>query len=229
MRINHFLFSVLLILGMNVCVLSQEREIDGSYLNEYYQGRMEFFKNVPLEKKGIVFLGNSITERGNWDEYFPKKRIGNRGVGGDNTFGVLARLDNILDSKPMKIFIMIGINDIGRGLPIDVISDNYRNILMQIRKKSPNTKIYIQSVLPMNDLILTADYLKNKKTIVQDLNSEYKKIATEFKLTYIDLYADVFSDGQGNLIPELTSDGIHLNPSAYTLWSDYLIKNKYIR
>lgn len=229
MKTSHFLFCIYLILAMNAIAFSQEPEINKNYLNEYYQSRMKHFENLPLENNGIVFLGNSITERGNWNELMPNKRIGNRGIGGDNTYGVLARLDNILKSQPKKIFIMIGINDLGRGLPIHVISNNYRNILLQIRENSPNTEIYIQSVLPLNDHILAADYLKNKKTIIQDLNSELKNIATEFKLPFIDLYANIFADGKGDLFPELTVDGIHLNPSAYKLWANYLINNKYIR
>lgn len=222
-----YVFSLIMlcaIIGMN----AQEKDIDSSYNNAYYKGRMELFENLPKTKNAVVFLGNSITERANWYELLPKKQILNRGIGGDNTFGVLARLDDILAQKPKKVFLLIGINDVGRGLPLEVITGNYEKILSKFKKDSPRTRVYVQSVLPMNDDILSAAYLKNKKEIVKSLNKEIISLAEKFDYEYIDLYQDVFSDGYGNLIPELTIDGIHINPQANVKWVDYLKENNYL-
>src|SRR5690606_32077845 len=141
---------------------------------------------------------------------------------------VLARLDHIMKQKPRKMFVMIGINDIGRGLPLEVIISNYQGILKKIRTQSPGTEVYIQSVLPMNDEILSAAYLKNKKQIVRVLNAALKDLAEKYELTYIDLYNKVFADEDNNLKPELTMDGIHLKPASYILWTDYLKKLRYV-
>jgi lysophospholipase L1-like esterase len=206
---------------------AQTAKIDSSYNNIYYQGRMELFENLPLPKKSIVFLGNSITERGEWHELIPDKIIMNRGIGGDNTFGVRARLAPIVKSQPKKIFLLIGINDIGRGLPVDVIATNYRKIIEHVKKGSPKTSLYVQSVLPMNDDILKADYLKNKGHLIVQLNQEIQKLAAEYDLHYINLYEE-FNSGQGKLKPELTMDGIHIRPAAYVLWVDYLKRKKYL-
>ncbi|MGV3509728.1 MAG: GDSL-type esterase/lipase family protein [Sphingobacteriaceae bacterium] len=208
-------------------VAAQTAKIDSSYNNVYYQGRMELFESLPLPEKSIVFLGNSITERGMWHELIPGKVIMNRGIGGDNTFGVRARLFPIIESQPKKVFLLIGINDIGRGLPIEVIVSNYRKIVEQIKKGSPKTTLYIQSVLPMNDDILKAAYLKNKGHLIIQLNQEIKELASEYKLTFINLH-EVFSTEEGNLKPELTMDGIHIRPAAYVLWVNYLKNQKYL-
>lgn len=220
------LLFVLFYIAFNT-VTAQTVKIDSNYNNVYYQGRMELFENLPLPKKSIVFLGNSITERGMWHELIPGKVIMNRGIGGDNTFGVRARLSPIVESQPQKIFLLIGINDIGRGLPIEVIISNYRKIVEQIKKGSPKTTLYIQSVLPMNDDILKAAYLKNKGHLIVQLNQEIKKLASEYRLTYINLH-EVFSTEEGKLKPELTMDGIHIRPAAYVLWVNYLKDKKYL-
>lgn len=206
---------------------AQDARIDSSYNNTYYQGRMELFANLPEPRKSIVFLGNSITERGMWHELIPGKVIMNRGIGGDNTFGVIARLDKIVETSPQKVFLLIGINDLGRGLPVTVITSNYHRIIRRIQSGSPGTRIYVQSVLPMNDSILKAQYLLNKGHLIRELNEEIKKLAAEYKLTYVDLYSE-FENGQGQLRPELTVDGIHLRPLAYRLWVDYLNKKGYL-
>jgi len=56
----------------------------------------------------------------------------NRGIGGDITFDVLQRLDDVIKRKPSKLFILIGINDIGKDIPDAVIADNYRKIITRV-------------------------------------------------------------------------------------------------
>ncbi len=228
MKMN-FLFAALI----SCCTLiasianAQDVKIDSSYNNTYYQGRMELFVTLPQTPNAVVFLGNSITERGMWHELLPGKAVMNRGIGGDNTFGVLARISPIIASKPSKLFLLIGINDIGRNLPVAVIAANYEKIVKRFRTESPKTTVYLQSVLPMNDDILKAAYLKNKGHLIIELNEKIKEIAVKYKLTYVNLH-DVFNDGKDKLKAELTADGIHINPPAYGLWVDYLKKKKYL-
>lgn len=218
-----FLLLLSLLIVMNG--QAQQKKIDSSYNNIYYQQRIDLYNGLPHQKKAIVFLGNSITERGPWPELIPGKAVVNRGIGGDNTFGVLARLDKVLEDKPAVIFLLIGINDIGRSLPVTVIAGNYRRIVEKVQAQSPKTTLYLQSVLPMNDSILTAAYLKNKKDTILALNKEIIKLAEEKKLTYINLH-EIFADTNGDLKPALALDGIHLKPAAYIQWVDYLRKKK---
>ncbi len=75
-----------------------------------------------------MFLGNSITEMGNWKNVLNDTTVINRGIGGDITYGVLKRLKDITDRRPSKLFILLGINDIGKDIPDAVIADNYLKI-----------------------------------------------------------------------------------------------------
>jgi lysophospholipase L1-like esterase len=218
---------LMLLLITNGNFLLAQKKIDSSYNNTYYQGRMDLFASLGGQKKAIVFLGNSITERGVWSELLPGEIIMNRGIGGDNTFGVLARLNDVIQYKPKKIFLLIGINDIGRGLPVDVISNNYRRIIEQVRTGSPKTKLFVQSVLPLNEKILKAEYLKGKRDSIIKLNTAIQAMAKEAKITYIDLHP-VFEDAPENLKENLTIDGIHLKPSAYVVWVNYLKKKNFL-
>lgn len=203
------------------------KKIDSSYNNTYYQGRMELFNNLPVVKGGILFLGNSITERGPWSELLPGKIILNRGIGGDNTFGVLARLEGVAKAAPKKIFLGIGINDLSRNLPREVILSNYRRILDYLHVNTPKTKIYIESVLPLNEPLTTPEYLKNKKDSILLLNTGIQQIAKEYNVTYINLH-EIFADENGDLKKELTADGIHVKPQAYVMWVEFLKKGKYL-
>jgi lysophospholipase L1-like esterase len=200
---------------------------DTSYHNWYYAQRMELYNSIPAEPHDIVFLGNSITERGDWQELIPGVKIANRGIGGDITFGVLARLDNVIALKPDKLFLLIGINDIGRFFPVELIVDNYRKIVERLRMDLPKTRIYVQSVLPLNESVLQYDYLKGHKERILQLNTEIGRLAREHNLVYVDLH-EVFADGNGDLKTQYTSDGIHVNPAAYIDWVAFLKKKKYL-
>lgn len=201
------------------------QKIDSSYNNWYYEGRMDLYSQLNSQPADILFLGNSITERGEWAELLPGRKIANRGIGGDNTFGVLARLDGVIKQQPRQIFLLVGINDIGRGLPTEVILNNYRRIVAKLTTGLPRTKLIIQSVLPMNESKLPYDYLKGKAAKVKALNEGIVLIAKEFKLTYLNLH-ELFADEKGELKADYTKDGIHLEPAAYVDWVYWLKKRK---
>lgn len=203
-------------------------KIDSNYKNAHYDGRMELFASLPKVSNSIVFLGNSITERGAWQELLPGLTIANRGIGGDNTFGVLSRLDDIIASKPQKIFLMIGVNDLAsRGWPVDLVLKNYTKIVNRILSESPKTKLYIQSVLPINEDMISIERFKGRSVYLKQFNDKIKQLCVDKKLVYINLY-DQFTDSEGKLKAEFTNDGIHLKPKAYNVWVNYLKENKHL-
>lgn len=196
------------------------------YKNWYYDSREKLYQGIKDRKVDVIFFGNSITERGPWHELFPKYKIANRGIGGDNTYGMKARVADVVGAKPKKVFLMMGINDIGRGLPVDSILKNYQEIVQIIKKQSPKTKIYIQSTLPLNESKIKYEYLKNREQAIRDLNKGIKLIAQNEKLDFVDV-KEILADDY-ILKSHLTSDGIHINTDAYLLWAKYLTDKKYL-
>lgn len=199
------------------------------YAKEHHEERLNVFKNESSVKGGIVFLGDSITEFGNWQELLNDLTVVNRGIAGDNTFGMLSRLDEIVKREPKKLFIKIGINDISQNIPIQIIVRNMGKILERIKLSSPNTKIYLQSVLPTNENAKNSfPDAFNKNNIVNSLNKEFKTLASRFKTVYVDINK-IFSDKEGKLDKKIAdSDGLHLNNIGYKTWVDYLKKRKYL-
>lgn len=182
-----------------------------------HQQKLSMFRAAPVNKGAIIFLGNSITEGGNWDELFPGKNILNRGIGGDITEGVLKRLDEVTRHQPSKLFICIGTNDIARGVAHATTMQNYRAILQQVQTNSPETKIYVQSILPVGkDVILGHN---NEKII--PINNELKELCRSMQLTYIDLYPQ-FTDEAGYLKAAYTNDKLHLLGSGYLAWKELI-------
>lgn len=206
---------------------AQEIKWDSTYRPEIYPLQLDVFRTAAHSKKDIVFLGNSITFWGNWTELLNSRHVKNRGIPGDITFGVLDRLDEVIDGRPRKVFVLIGINDIARNIPDSVILQNYRRIIHRIKAGSPRTEIYFQTLLPVNPSFnrLINHYKKDR---ILNVNAGLKKIAAEENVHLIDLYAH-FADADNNLPASLTFDGVHINKSGYDRWIELLKKEKYIR
>jgi lysophospholipase L1-like esterase len=122
---------------------------------------------------------------------------------------------------------MAGINDITAGRDITEIILNFEKIIEVTQVASPQTQLYIQSVLPVNDTSLAYNELKGKNPTIVQLNSQLKKLCEEKNIPYIDI-ASLLSDEKGQLKANLTKDGIHLQPEAYIIWTDYLKKMNYL-
>lgn len=217
--------------GGMVCAQSPQSKVpayDSTYNNYLYDQRTAYFRGLPDTRKEIVFLGNSITHWGDWAELLGNTRVRNRGIAGDISFGVLNRLDEVLSSKPKKLFIMIGVNDIGRKIPLSVTIATYQKILNTVRDQSPRTKVYMQSVLPINDKLINRKYYTGTNEEIRKMNAELKLLAARNSVPFIDLYP-IFSEGTGQLPEKYTYDGIHLSAAAYVLWTKTLKDQGFVR
>ena len=76
---------------------------------EYYDQRRSLFEVLPIRSSDIVFLGNSITDGGEWAELFDNRHVRNRGISGDQTGWMLGRLDPILAGHPKRLFLMLSL------------------------------------------------------------------------------------------------------------------------
>jgi lysophospholipase L1-like esterase len=222
-----FLQSVFYLLCFSLPVSAQSG--DTSYRNTYYDQKVSLFRSLPDTRGEIIFLGNSITDGGEWAEIWQNDKVKNRGISSDNTFGVLARLDEIVSSQPAKVFIMIGINDIGRNTPDSLIISNYRKIVSSIRAASPKTKIFVQSILPTNKEFKRFTNHYNKDNHVQIINAALQQFAVVFENTiYVDLYSR-FVDSQGRLDKAYTNDGLHLTGAGYLHWKNILLEKGHMK
>lgn len=161
----------------------------------------------------IVFIGDSITKSGKWNEFFPMYRSANRGVWGDQTKDILARMDSIYSTNSEKAFIMIGINDIQQLVPHKTIISNYEKIIDLLLYKK--IQVYVQSTVQCQ---IKKCGFRNVEA-VNLLNKDLELLANEKNVTFIDL--GELSDKNG-LDDLFTHDGVHLNVNGYLYWVNKL-------
>ncbi|MHB1920947.1 MAG: GDSL-type esterase/lipase family protein [Chitinophagaceae bacterium] len=224
MRLPIGLFLLLPLFSFGQSTLTREHLFDTvPFLTDHYAQRVKEFAEQPVVPGRIIFLGNSITEMGNWAQLLGDSTVINRGIGGDVTYGVLERLQDIIIRKPSKVFLLIGINDIGKDIPVRVIADNIRKIITRIKAGSPPTRIYLQSVLPVNPTVQGFPQHYNKESQVIALNKLLKVLALRVKCRFVNLFP-LFLDKHQRMNKKYTIEGLHLLPAGYQVWIKYLRK-----
>ena len=187
-----------------------------AYYTLHYRLRALYFDLWPDPKDPVVFFGDSISHEGEWDKMFPNVKALNRGISGDTTLGLLNRQSEVIDLKPRTVFLLIGTNDLCFGRPVDQIADNYRRILARFKQELPETKIYVQSVLPINEQMHPPRKYRNNKNI-DALNQEIRKVTANYGYQWVEI-APSFRDTTGQLDKKLTRDGLHLSNQGYSVW-----------
>lgn len=168
-----------------------------------------------------ILLGDSLSL---WfpTELLPGRRVWmNQGISGEQTDGVLARLGVLAEADVDTIFLMVGINDLIWGQSDAQIIQNYRAIMDALVRQHPDTQIVVQSILPHGAETATWEsrerLLALPNSRIQAMNQSLEQVAADYDAKYLDLYA-LFSNGEGNLRPDLTTDGLHLNREGYLVW-----------
>jgi lysophospholipase L1-like esterase len=172
-----------------------------------------------------ILIGDSLTL---WfpSELLPKSRYWlNQGISGENTTGLLKRLNLIDRTHPETILVMIGINDLIQGVNDQVILENQRQIILYLQKTHPKAQIVIQSILPHQGQQISWEG-RNKLLAISNnriryLNQQLQHIAATKSVKFLNLYP-LFATQQGELRPELSTDGLHLSPQGYLVWSSAL-------
>lgn len=203
--------------AMSLIIAGAFAQQSPKYSTYYYQ-RASLFEQLPVASDDIVFIGNSITDGGEWTELFQDGKVKNRGISGDICMGVYDRLEPILKGKPAKIFLLIGINDVSRGTPADTIVSHIDKIAQRIGEECPETELYLQSILPVTDHYNMFGGHTSRWEMIPYINSEIQTLCKEKGLTYIDLFSHFVDPATGKMNPAYTNDGLHLLGNAYVRW-----------
>ena len=180
---------------------------------EYYVQKTSIFNETNKENPDFVFLGDSITDHGEFENYFMEKTVLNRGISNDNSKGTLNRVGEIVDRNPGVVFIMVGVNDILYDTPIKTYEKNIIALVEELQRK--NITVVIQSILPVNNE-LYGQAISNESIV--KFNEVLKRVSSELNCEYVNLNSE-FSGADGQLKKEYTIDGLHLTGAGYKKWA----------
>jgi lysophospholipase L1-like esterase len=148
--------------------------------------------------------------------WFPSDRLArdrfwlNQGLSGDTTAGVLKRVSTFADSRPDTIHVMVGINDLRKGKSDKEILTNLQQIMQKLRQQHPAAQIFVHSILPTRLAAIPSNR-------VRWLNYNIASLTKQESVNYLNLQP-AFTDADGTLRRNLTTDGVHLNARGYQVW-----------
>lgn len=183
-------------------------------VEKYYADKIETYK-AQNEKYGdfevdVAFLGDSLTDGYDLGRYYPQYLTVNRGIGGETTHGLEKRLDvSLFDLKPKVAVILIGANN------MDSMFENYENMLIEIKKKAPDTKIILCSLTSMG-----GESWGKKNHLAAYNNVGIKLMAKKYGFEFVDLYSALFDLATGEIVAEYTTDGGHLTHEGYVVFTE---------
>ena len=179
----------------------------------------------------IVMLGDSITDFYDLDKYYGSDElIVNSGINGNKTSDILDNIKNrVYAYNPSKIFLLIGVNDIlYDNASSDKVIEQIDEIVKETNEKLPNTKIYIESIYPVNSDWKdnydnsARDPYETNQTIL-DTNKLLKQYCLDNDYNYIDVYSSLVDDNN-TLNSNYTNDGLHPNDNGYEVITKILKK-----
>lgn len=186
----------------------------------YWQHRADLFRRLPNPEGEVVFLGDSITDGGEWKALTGLPEATNRGISGDTAWGIMARLGEVTEGQPAKVFLLVGTNDLAHGQTVAEVAGKITAVLDTIRQRSPETRIYLQSVLPTYG---REDGGRHNERI-RALNDRLAGLDCRERVTYVDIAAPM-KNSEGRLQKSLSEDGLHLNGKGYYLWYSIIRKH----
>lgn len=220
--------SMILIIMLPIAVTGQVKlpVVHDSLFSTYYHQRWTLFQSLPQTNGDIIFIGNSITDGGEWSELFNDVSIKNRGISGDISAGVIKRIDEVAKRKPAKVFLMIGTNDLARGISQDSVIKNIITVADYLKQVTPATKLYIQSILPVNNEFGKFGGHTSKAEQIKQVNEKLLKESPVHQYSFIDLYP-LFCNSEGKLDTKYSNDGLHLTGEGYLLWKHLVYSHVY--
>ena len=192
----------------------------GLWFRGLWKGRRSEWDQAKAADQGaVVFFGDSITQGwGSLAKDFPNLKVANRGISGDTTRGLLARIQgDVLDVHPRAVSMLIGTNDLDQGGTPEVIAENMKAIVAALHRADPKMPIVLNKVMPRGP--------KKERNFVELIPKLNALCEAAFKddplVTFHDTYA-LFLNSEQSVNKDEFPDLLHPNGVGYAKWTGAL-------
>lgn len=198
-------------------------------VSENAEPEIREFQRVEMDYlQDALFIGDSRTstlyEYARWEEtdFFVKYGMSVWNLAESKMDDKL--LAEVLSEKKYgKIYIMLGINELGTGTP-DSFYEQYKRIVDEIRYRQPETLIFIQSIMHVSEEKDEENtYINNAEIDIR--NEKIKQIADNVNVFYLNVNEAVDDPETGKLNSEYSFDGVHIEAKYINLWQEYLLNH----
>ena len=169
-------------------------------------------ENGSATPEKIVFIGDSITASGRWQEWFPDSDVHVEAAQGDTTDRLVERLPRVVELQPDIIVLLIGTNDFGANRSVEYVVRSIEYFLAMVRRDVPGARTLVHSILPRG---------REYSDDIQDANRHLRQYSRTLHAQYLDLWP-AFAMDDGELSAQYTNDRLHLQEAGYEAWLNEL-------
>ena len=127
--------------------------------------------------------------------------------------------DALLNNEFKKIYLMVGINEMGTGT-VETFTAKYKEVVEHLLELQPNAILYIQGILKVTtERSNKGDYITNEGIVAR--NEALAGLADNKRIFYLDANP-LICDETGGMVPSYTFDGVHLKAQYIEIWKNYL-------
>ncbi|MBO5716368.1 MAG: hypothetical protein J6S23_08280 [Clostridia bacterium] len=200
-----------LFLFLKVIPEKKEREELMRMVQEYRENKFALYaeENERYEdyEIDVAFIGDSLTDGYDVTKYYSEYKVSNRGIGGETTHGLLARLDiSVYQLKPKVIVMLIGANN------FKTMFEDYEDLIIGIKTNLPETKLVICSLTSMG-----GEHWGKNNQLAAFNNVKIKAYADKHGCPYVDLYTPLLNMETNEIYEHYTTDGGHLTADGYAV------------
>ena len=198
-----------LFLVFKVIPEKKEREELMRMVQEYRDNKFAIYaeENARYEdyEIDVAFIGDSLTDGYDLEKYYSEYKVSNRGIGGETTYGLLARLDiSVYQLKPKVIVMLIGANN------FQTMFEDYEDLIIGINTNLPNTTLVICSLTSMG-----GEHWGKNNQLAAFNNVKIKAYADKYGCPFVDLYTPLLNMETNEIYEHYTTDGGHLTTEGY--------------
>ena len=199
----------MLFLVFKVIPEKKEREELMRMVQEYRDNKFAIYaeENARYEdyEIDVAFIGDSLTDGYDLEKYYSEYKVSNRGIGGETTYGLLARLDiSVYQLKPKVIVMLIGANN------FKTMFEDYEDLIIGIKTNLPNTTLVICSLTSMG-----GEHWGKNNQLAAFNNVKIKAYADKYGCPFVDLYTPLLNMETNEIYEHYTTDGGHLTAEGY--------------
>lgn len=131
-------------------------------------------------------------------------------------------LEALNENQFKKIYIMVGINELGRGTT-ETFIDEYKKVLKQVEDVQPDAIIFAEGIMKVSKEKSDTDPIFNNENI-EEKNEHIAKLANNKNIFYIDVN-EAITDETGGIPSKYTFDNVHLKAAYYKMWTAFLLNH----
>lgn len=176
-------------------------------------------RTVALQAKGFILEQNTFAVNGISHVAFLTQQFT------DSVTGVTGDIFSIVkERKPDKIYVALGVNGVA-FIDKDTFLRRYEDLIDGLMAASPESKIIIQCILPVNEQNYTGGNPNLNNKNIDAMNTELLNLAESKGIFYLDI-SGLIKDGNNSLAEVYDSgDGLHFSFTGYSTIYDGICRH----